>query len=50
MNYRYFLDHGPDMNHPLRETDLKIRVRMERQAQPNIPAGRSSHGPVEKRI
>lgn len=40
MHYRYFLDHGPDMTHPLRETDLKIRMRLKRQAQPLIKLGR----------
>lgn len=42
MHYRYFLDHGPDMTHPLRETDLKIRLRMKRQAQPLIKLGRET--------
>ena len=47
MNYRYFLEHSPDTNHPLREMDLKVRLRMAREAQPNIPTGREAHqGPV----
>lgn len=39
MHYRYFLEHGPDMNHPLREMDLKIRSRMKREAMPIAPLG-----------
>lgn len=50
MDYRYFLDHGPDMTHPLRETDLKIRMRLHRKAQPLVRLGRSEKGPVEARL
>lgn len=39
MNYKYFLDHGPDMTHPLRETDLKIRTQLKRDAMPIVPLG-----------
>lgn len=50
MNYRYFLDHGPDMTHPLRETDMKVRLRLAREAQPVIPIGQRSRVPLEARV
>ena len=49
MNYRYALNHGPDMTHPLRETDLKVRLRMVRKALPLVPVGRPERGPEEAR-
>jgi hypothetical protein len=39
MNYRYFLDHGPDMNHPLRVVDLEVRSRLKREAQGVVKLG-----------
>ncbi len=50
MKADYFLAHGPDMSHPLRETDLRVRMRLARKALPVIPAGRRSYGPVEFRV
>lgn len=41
MNYNYLLDRGPDRP-SMREMDLKALMRLEREAQPNVPLGKQA--------
>jgi|GEM_PF-4754302 len=50
MDYKYFLEHSPeDVDLNWRETDLKIRARMQREALPVAPLGRNHLSPMECR-